>query len=68
VKPALVAGALWAGGTPCWRQTQEFTCLGGQAAANDQVDAAAGAHFVKQHVALELELAATLPSFSILPS
>jgi len=38
------------------RQTQKIACLGGERAPDDQVDAAAGAHFVEQHLALELEL------------
>ena len=38
------------------RQAQRLARLGGQAAADDQRDAAAGAHFVEQYVALDLEL------------
>ena len=38
------------------RQTQELARLGCQRAADDQVDAPTSAHFVKQHIALELEL------------
>jgi hypothetical protein len=60
VKPAFVAlGACGRRNTVDCRQAEEFARLGGEAAADDQVDAAAGAHFVEQHVALELELAAT---------
>jgi hypothetical protein len=38
------------------RQAQRLARLGGQAAADDQRDAAAGTHLVEQHVALDLEL------------
>ena len=38
------------------RQAQRFARLGREAAADDQRNAAAGAHFVEQHVALDLEL------------
>ena len=44
-------------------QAQELTGLGGQAAANDEIDAATGSHFVKQHVALEFELGHGLAVF-----
>ena len=37
-------------------QPQGFAGFGGQGAANDQVDTAAGLHFVQQHLALELEV------------
>ncbi|KXT23746.1 hypothetical protein AYO32_11500, partial [Streptococcus pneumoniae] len=37
------------------RQAQRFARLGGQAAADDQRNAAAGAHFVEQHVGLHFE-------------
>ena len=37
-------------------QTQRLAGLGGQTAANDQRNAATGAHFVKQHITLDLEL------------
>ena len=37
-------------------QPQELSGLGRQRTADDQVDAAAGAHFIEQHVVLELEL------------
>jgi hypothetical protein len=42
--------------TRAGRQAEELARLGGEAAADDQVDAPAGAHFVEQHLALELEL------------
>jgi hypothetical protein len=38
------------------RQAQRLACLGGEAAADDQRDAATGTHFVEQHVGLHLEL------------
>src|SRR5262249_59340603 len=38
----------------CWKP-EELARLRGQRAADDQVDAAAGAHLVEQHVALDLE-------------
>src|SRR5690606_24231580 len=38
------------------RQAEGFTGLGGEATADDQVDTAAGAHFVQNHVGLVLEL------------
>ncbi len=38
------------------RQAQRFARLGGQAAADDQRDTAAGAHFIQQHVGFQLEV------------
>ena len=51
-------------------QAQRFARLVGEAATDDQVDTAAGAHFVQQHVGLEFELAQHLAGLGlrILPS
>ena len=44
-------------------QAEEFVCLGRQAPADDEVDAAAGLYFVKQHFALEREVGNLLAGF-----
>jgi hypothetical protein len=45
------------------RQAQGLAGPRGQAAADDQVDAAAGAHLVQEYVGLQLELADHVPAF-----
>ena len=37
-------------------QAQRLACLGSETSANDQRNTATGAHFIKQHIALEFEL------------
>ena len=56
----------WAGGQTelgGHRQAQGGPGLGGQATADDQGNTATGAHFVKQHIAFELELGDDLAVF-----
>ena len=47
------------------RQTQRFTCFGGQAATDDQRDTAAGTDFVDQHIGFQFEAGQQFVGFVI---